>query len=76
MASLIIGEECGEMDQQARLASRGTMKGLEDRKRGTEFKIKGSKHYKKKALSHGETNQKGIDKNKKSGICGNSQDEQ
>lgn len=75
MASLIIGEECEDLDHEARLAGRGTMQGLEDKQRDTEFKIEGTKHY-NKTLGQGETNQRGVDKNKKPGICGNSQGEQ
>lgn len=47
MAALIIGAESGEMDHEARLAGRGTIQGLEDRQKGTEFKMKGTKHCKK-----------------------------
>jgi len=47
MASLVTGEGSGGMYHEARWASRRTMQGLEDRQKGTEFKMKGMKNYKK-----------------------------
>lgn len=43
------------------------MQGLEDRLKGTEFKMMGMKNY-KKPLNYGETKQRDIDKNKVSSL--------
>ena len=47
MAALVTGEGSGGMYHEARWASRRTMHSLEDRQKGTEFKMKGMKNYKK-----------------------------
>lgn len=47
MAALITGEGSGGMHYEARWAGRKIMQGLEDRQKGTEFKMKGMKNYKK-----------------------------
>ena len=47
MAALVTGEGSGGMYHEARWASRRTMQGLDDRQKGTEFKMTGLKNYKK-----------------------------
>lgn len=44
---LITGEGSGGMHYEARWAGRKIMQGLEERQKGTEFKMKGMKNYKK-----------------------------